>query len=735
MKKCVTALLAAGLFVLGSWAQADSWKDKIRTDHPRLFINKESIPAIKKMAGTVRKAEFEALKKEVDALPEKPELEWNKERFKLDGDGKVVYITHSEGLHLVKTVGGHEALKCALMYVLTDDPKYKDKAFNYLKMAVGFFEWCFAHRTLVDWHSELRQNAITAYDWIYNGLTPEQRREIIVPLLENIRNVNSNVKYHRNAGGGATTGNYGVSNLQLFAGLAACKDGFADALAEKLLDKAYDNNLKMLEYREKISDGSGLLVAPTAGYSFGMYPYATFIFFHLMKSATGEDVSEKYPQMLDYPNWFDWATIPVDGSFLQYGIGDTAHTDNRIGVGGMYTHLAQTIHFYGRKHPEKMAPVYATLKLIPERLRTLNRTYPMLPFILTNFDPGLVEKADLASLSGKAKAARFPAFGLLVMRSGAKADDTHALFRFGSKYGHHSHFDENAFIIFRKNFLALDSGSRCQNMHHVHYAPQTVAHNAILIHMPKEKQAPFWRPWGSTAEVSDEVVDNHGGQYITQGGKELGFESNAHYTYAAGDAAPTYRAEKCKEAVRQFVYLYPDFFVVYDRVESVKPDQQKEWLLHTQNRPVQQPDGSWMADHEGRLFWKTLLPAKPAVKLVGGPGREFEASGKNWPLPGKNPANVYKLAGNWRMEVAEPQPGVRSRFLHVLEAALPNKAAMIPSKAFSDAKSDGVELTTPDGTRWVLKFNREGAVGGHIKATGKDGKVLVDKAFDQAKSK
>jgi len=34
-----------------------------------------------------------------------------------------------------------------------------------------------------------------------------------------------------------------------------------------------------------------------------------------------------------------------------------------------------------------------------------------------------------------------------------------------------SHYDENAFVIYNRNFMAMDSGSRTTNMHHIHYAP------------------------------------------------------------------------------------------------------------------------------------------------------------------------------------------------------------------------------------------------------------------------
>ena len=46
------------------------------------------------------------------------------------------------------------------------------------------------------------------------------------------------------------------------------------------------------------------------------------------------------------------------------------------------------------------------------------------------------------------------------MRSGRRPDSTYCLFTAGSKTAVHKHYDENNFVIFKNDFLALDSGTR-----------------------------------------------------------------------------------------------------------------------------------------------------------------------------------------------------------------------------------------------------------------------------------
>jgi heparin/heparan-sulfate lyase len=213
---------------------------------------------------------------------------------------------------------------------------------------------------------------------------------------------------------------------------------------------------------------------------------------------------------------------------LDYGLGDISHKTNRLWLNHMYTHMAQSIHFYGNKFPNIAQNAYGLMDSLPEKDKRFRNWYPFLPFILFNFDEN--KKVDLKSNVKSVNAELFDSFGLVIMRSGTGKDDTYCLFRAGSKYGNHQHYDENHFTIYKKDFLALDSGSRTKTMHHCYYVPQSVAHNTVLIHEEKEKMPPFWKPWGSTAEKDDgKVYYNHGGQYNKTGAKRLAFVSNKFY--------------------------------------------------------------------------------------------------------------------------------------------------------------------------------------------------------------
>src|SRR5690606_2716739 len=150
----------------------------------------------------------------------------------------------------------------------------------------------------------------------------------------------------------------------------------------------------------------------------------------------------------------------------------------------------------------------------------------------------------------------------------------------------------------------------------------------------------------------------------------------------------------------------------------------KEFLLHLQNKPQQLDPQTWKADHGGRLFIRTLLPEQSNTNVVGGSGKEFQASGRNWELPGgDNWDKKYQLTGKWRMEISPAQSTKRTAFLHVLQASDTRQEQMIQTRYSREGNYDMVKFTDPEGAKWELRFNREGQVGLSIRQTTANGEV------------
>ncbi len=719
-------------------------KARISQEHPRLFINKTTLPAFKEHIRTNCTENLDRLKKKISQYPKTVELEYKTDIVEIQ-NGRMIFKRQmgdqNAVLYGVKRAGGQEALECAIVYLATDDDAYRVRAIEYMGLCVEFIQLARRSEILPEWYHTERLSALIAYDWLFDKMTEQERRAFIVPMLEYIDYMRS-PGYQRN-NGGAETGNYGENGLWWFAGLAAWKDGYCDRLAEEMLERGYKLDTNMMETRERISGGKGVLTSICSGYSFGAYPWASYNFLYTLKSAVGIDGTELWTQMRDYANYFSWMAIPDQTSptfFRDFGWGDASHDSNVMNADLMYTHLAQAVNLYGKTAPQKTVDqIYSVMRTLPRALRKIQGTnsYPYVPFILFNFDPGKVcpdtEKISADSnktASGSDKqtvktaadpvggpvAEFFPSFGLMNVRSGITDSDTFASFKAGAKHAQHQHYDENTFIIYKKGFLACDTGTRGQAEQHLIYYPQTVAHNGILIRMKEEPLSRYWYP--ANAPRIKQLPFADGGQNMQRVCKNLGFSSSPYHAVSAGDASACYSSAKCSQAVRIFVYVKPDYFVVYDQVTSKRPDQQKVFLLHSQNEPVYE-NGVWRSGSErSTLFVKTLFPAKVQSKKIGGPGHEFETGGRNYPLFASADKKLWTRPnsfGRYRIEISPEKDDLKARFLHLLEAADGSPKKMISAKTVQTGKQDGVEFIDRKNRIVTVMFNREGKPGGEIK--------------------
>ena len=318
---------------------------------------------------------------------------------------------------------------------------------------------------------------------------------------------------------------------------------------------------------------------------------------------------------------------------------------------------------------------------------------PVLEFLWD--DPEVTPRNPALAAEGELPRQRyFPGVGHLVMRDGWNLDSTWIEFDCGPYFGKHQHLDQNQITIYRRGYLAIDSGADytdTESPHYLNYYRRTVAHNSVLVYDPAEKffwsdnllpaandggqrmdSARYWNTirnredWNRTRDLwevgSMRVVDHVPGQYH----------------YALGDASNGYSRAKLRRFTREVLYA-PDHGVlfVFDRVVSKDPSYRKAWLLHGVNQPSVDGDGGKGApgvqdfrsaktfrftEGSGELLAHSLLPKDRVITRRGGSGHEFYApgddhggdwgTGENWPLepPGGAPLpEDPKLRHMWKL--------------------------------------------------------------------------------------
>ena len=686
---------------------------KLRKDHPRLFLNKQTLPAVRARALGPEKANYKKLKAWVDKAAANP---------KKSPSHRQLGVTNGYLL------GGN-----AFVYLVSGDKVYLDRARKLLTQCAEYYCRCDREKRSIDWYSYSRMNVIIAYDWLFNNLTAADRKRIGKMLMDHVdaaqkpiprqspaEEANLKVReWNRRNRGGHKSGLYGPPNLPWYVGLATYEEGIDDKRAERFLKAGYEQHIKLLAWRRRMAGDDGGSASASANYAMDNYPYAEFNFFHTMESAFGADLPRQWPYVGMFVNWVMWNWIAGPEAPMEFGTGDVFHRDNRLPIYRMYGHLAQARHFYGRDVPDCAAMARWMQGQLPkDRQRyLLTGPFPWLPFLLTRIDKSPPPKPPSKLLP---PARHFEQMGQIFMRSGSGPDDTYALFTAGSISGQHKHCDENNFLIYKKGHLALDTGTRPQpGIHITHYYGRTVAHNCITIHMPGEKLP---RRWGGPAPgEGNPPMPNDGGMNKQIGAKVKAFETHKAFTYIASDATPCYNDKKCALALRQFVFVPPNYFVIFDRVTAIKPEYKKTFLLHSPVEPKIEGDTFSWAYEGGRLFCRTLLPGKAEITKIGGPGKQFWSDGRNWPIYAKwlgKGKETNPLLGQWRVEVSPPQAQKADLLLHLIEVGdRKTLMKMCKSKLIKNGKDVGVEFQA-DSRKVTVMFATDGRPGGSIRIIG-----------------
>lgn len=699
---------------------------KIRDSHPRVFINEEFLKDVKARAKGINREHFQDIRKGIEELRQQD----------------IVFsdITITDGSRSKDHEYGLIASDAALLYLVTNSKVYLDYTKQVLRRLTKYYTVRNEQNLNIHWYAYSRISALSAFDWIYNDLTEQERREIGEPLLSTINTMvflDGRKPAPRENRGDYQTGYYGNPVLAWYAGLVFYKTGINDQMAEKLLKQGFEEHWKLLSYRKQVAGDDGGSATAVMEYNIQAYPWAEFNFFHSVKSATGIDVSQQWTSPLDLMYYTVWNWLPGN---RHVGYGDVDHIANQLPLRHMYSHLTQIRHFYAQSHPNIMP----LLNWISGKVKQ----YPsdVIPFARYLVDYEINEKNTVGKakedLMGLPSAMHFENMGQIFMRSGSGPNDTYASFSAGGVLTQHRHYDNNNFVIYRNGFRALDSGTRPEpGQHLTHYYSRTVAHNCITIRMPGEK---FPAYWGGPASTETPLpIPNDGGQRELLGSTIVGYSQNKQYVYIASDATKSYHEDKAQTVLRQFVFIQPDVFVVFDKIVSKSADYAKTWLLHTAAEPVFVKDNEFYETSQGgTLFCRTVFPEDAKATKIGGPDKQFWSDGQNWPLPAltpkdwnfrpDNPNRYEKLAtkpllGQWRVEIAPKTPKLKDSFLHLIHVGDKDLKSMIASKAIDQENKKGVTFDY-EGKTYQILFSDDDTIGGSIRIT-KDGTSLVDETF------
>ena len=474
------------------------------------------------------------------------------------------------------------------------------------------------------------------YDWVHGVLTEDEKRAFVnfckMRLGEKLQ-----IHDDKHHGYRCSPGPRGI-----IAALAFYGDGIDDAYARELLiqgirDTLLDN-LAMEHVAGKdggFADGTGYFVQLGG----------TFYTFIALGIATDTDFFFEHEAIAKLPNHLIYAMLPFPvrradnpenpnpGRYLApFHDQAIAATSEHGSSGGNFAYmLAITAAEYRRHGDERKAGLYTWF---------LNEAFGGMPYIAEDTTAfvlmdwsikpksprevglPLAEALGWDEEKGQIDRDRFgkkAGIGWVSLRS--KWDDpdaTFAIFRVDPFYYHgHMHHDSLAFMIAKGEELVLarsgnymgwyEGGSLKSNdpgwPQMSNFFWRTISSNNLLVYNPAENFGEWandggqrlpdgWDPkWGRTYNGTADGNDRDIGGLVR-------FERTKDYVYAAADATRAYNSTlvtsgdnpKVRLVQREFVFIGSpqgdqDYFVIFDRVDSVNPEFKKFWLLQLRAKP------------------------------------------------------------------------------------------------------------------------------------------------------
>ncbi|MFC1667455.1 endonuclease/exonuclease/phosphatase family protein [Candidatus Omnitrophota bacterium] len=592
------------------------------------------------------------------------------------------YLAKREFLERCNT--GYDIPSLGFVYQLTKDTEYARQAIENM-LNLGILSG-----------SEL-ENFAFGFDWCYDEIKPREKERIISKMEKAALEFMGKDRWLRS---------FHNTMYQLTTSVAAC--GYAlegeSKLAEKFIefaDRQYGDVILM--FNNLFVDGEW-----PEGMDYNRHiAFNTLKYFEMVKTATGRDLYKECDWLLKNAYFVLYATRP-DNSFYRFSDNDLPEITDwerrfLVRVASHYKdpYIQWYINHKTKPHSVMFKHIYDVLW----------------------YDPGLKEKSPI----DLPKAKLFKGSGIVIARSGWGEEDTWFSFKCGDYFGDHCHLDNNSFTIYKTGDLAIDSGlygDEFGRSHWINYYSRTIAHNTATILDPEEK----FRNHGIVGVANDGgqkimlwqnglrmVPENYKykdpklnltwveNKDIWDIGEIIDFKATDDYCYMAGDATNSYNSGKLDKFIREVLFIYPDYFIILDRIKSKRPELRKKWILHTVNEP--QISGSEIVATEGngKLYCKTLVDSEVFLSKIGGKGKEFFVDDRNYPH--NNRFFSGNVPGGWRVEIEPFEPKKEDLFLNVICASTAGNNHKPKIEKIETRDVIGVSLELED-LIWEVVFKR-----------------------------
>ncbi len=533
------------------------------------------------------------------------------------------------------TVSGSRELRdLAFVFQVTRDGWLGQKAASALERAVRQLLSGSYRETEDDQnHSIVLTNMALAYDWLYELLTPDRRRDGAAALMVLVRYGIDHFGFNHKEGSYAAFNNHAAQAIAArgLAGLAAAGE-HPEAIGHA--DWAYRQFTQVFFPAMRLVAGDGGIWNEGTHYNMVMLK-PLFYFMDAVRSATGENLYAGQGWVRSTNYYWLYLTQPDETMVM---LGDWFYDKTLPNLyENLYSRIFPTIAKAAREAQDPYLQAYARAilpRVIPPQVE---------PWHVLWFDPDLPEK-PWSELPASRVFRGDPTHGgeeLAVLRSGWGAGARVITLAGGDWFGHHDHYNTAAFTAFYKGDLAIDPGYDGESLQDWQFFRRTIAHNTVVVEAPEAAGALASHGWGfeggqrvlilrdrprNVEQFFRQQNPEYPGSSLFETGNFLAWQLSPRYDYVAVDATKAYAKAQLTRFVRHLVYLKPDVVLVYDVIRT-PPGRRPRWLLQTVAAPAVAGSTVLVQNDGGELHAQVLLPEFTAIQSVKSPaGSRTEVS-------------------------------------------------------------------------------------------------------------
>lgn len=416
----------------------------------------------------------------------------------------------------------HRLVTLSLMYALTEDIRYADKAKSILLDLAGYHRWYeFPHRgaegNLSNAHFTL--GAAAAYDVLYAVLNDGERRTVRTAILE------KGLRPMAIDFGNDDQHNIVVAKqVAMMIGALAIADEEPAAL--KYIDRTYDYMRTYLDRRVESEETEGLMYNNIAACHLAQAAVA-------LKKTTGDDSLITHRFLTEVvPEQFFYFKAPGNEPVFA----NLSDSHPRLDLSYMMSLLAEN------------ASNGAAMWYVQQYEATKQS-------VLLNLGKGTEPVPPERYFAGQMSRV-FPKIGWAALRSGWGERDHLVAFTSSPSSRGHNHLDQNHFILnVAGEWLVTDPGYQDYRPGPKHdFTDGSVGHNVLLV--------------------------NGQGQTVRGGGRLMAWHLSPVFDAVRGDAAASYGGA-LRGWLRTVVHVDASYIVVIDDIALNEPSDRAELLLHT----------------------------------------------------------------------------------------------------------------------------------------------------------